>query len=70
MESKKQNKKQTHRYRQQTGGCQRGRELAEWKWMKRVKRYKFLVRNKRHAVMYITGNMLNNIVIPLCGDRW
>ena len=44
--------------------------MAEWKWMKRVKRYKFLVRNKRHAVMYITGNMLNNIVIPLCGDRW
>lgn len=44
--------------------------MAEWKWMKRVKRYKFLVRNKRHAVMYITGNMLNNIVINFCGNRW
>ena len=31
----KQNKEQTHRYREQIGGCQKGRALGDW--VKKVK---------------------------------
>ena len=63
--------KQTHKYREQTAGCQ-GRVRERWtKWVKMWERvqsssYRVSHRNER----YYIGNTVNVLVIALYGDRW
>lgn len=49
------------------------RECGEWvKLEKGIKRHKFpVIKEIRHwDAMYSIGNIVNNIVTSLCGDRW
>ena len=63
--------KHTHRYREQTDGCQRGGGLEGW--MKKVKGLRstnWLLENSHRDVRYSTGSTVSNIVITMCGARW
>ena len=59
-------------YREQTNGCQRSGGKESAKWVKGSGRYRPPVMewirhgNKRHSI----GNIVNDIVIVLYGDRW
>ena len=49
----------------------KGRDIVGAKWLMGIKRYKPLVKKKNHKdVINSIRNMVNNIVIPLCVDRW
>ena len=73
---KKQNKqkqKHTYKYREQTGGCQKGGEWEGWpKYIKEIKRYHCPVikQIRQGDRKYSMGNTVNNTVIMLYGDRW
>ena len=61
------------KYREQTGGGQRGGGRRGWaKQVKGMKRHKLAVMKQvsHRDEKYSLGNIVNNIVIMLCGDRW
>ena len=66
-ESKEQYKqvkqKQTHRYREQTNGCQVDK-------VKRLRSTDWWLQNSRGDVKPSTGNTVNNTAITMCGARW
>ena len=59
--------KQTHSYRDQTDGCQRGGELGDREKGDGIKKYKLTVTNNHRDVKYSAGNTVNNIIIPIYG---
>ena len=62
--------KQTHRYTEQTDGYQRGGGLKNW--MKKVKELRstdWFLQNSHRDVKCSIGNIVNNIVIMMCGAR-
>ena len=63
---------QTHRYREQADGCQRGRELGGLdKRGEGIKKYKLVVTNSNGDVKYNIENVVNNSVITIMyGARW
>lgn len=73
MESKKNKQskqKQTHRYREQTDGCQTGGGSGGW--MKKVKGLRstnWQLHNSHGNVNYSIGNTVNNTIITMYGAR-
>ena len=62
--------KQTHRYREQTGACQMGGRLGGWvEKMKGLRSTNWQLQNSHGDVKYSIGNIVNNIVITVCGVR-
>ena len=62
--------KQTHRYRKQIDGCQRGGEVRRLgEKIKGIKKCKLIGKNSHRGVKYSTGNTVNNIVILMYGAR-
>ena len=75
VESKKQSKqtkqKQTHRYREQMGGCQRVWGMGKWnRWMGLRGTNLHLQNVSYEDVLYSVRNIVNNIVRTLYGDSW
>ena len=61
--------KQTHRYREQTAGCQIG--LGHWvKKRKRLGSTNWSLQNGHEDVKHSIGNIVNNIIITMHGLRW
>ena len=63
--------KQTHRYREQIDGCQRGRGLGVWvKKVKGLRSTDWQLQNSHGDVKYSIGNTVSNSLIPMYGARW
>ena len=69
MESNEQTKqKQTHRYREQTDGCQRKGGLGDWvKSVMGSRSRGWKLQNSHGDVKYSTGNTVDNTVITTYG---
>ena len=55
-------KKYKYFYREQTDGCQRGGGLGE--------QYGLVVTEQSWDVKYSIGNIVNNILMTMCGTMW
>lgn len=67
-----QTQKQTHKHRQQTGGCHRGggQGMGELGGRDKVVQTSCYKKISHKVERYSMGNIVNNIIITLCGDRW
>ena len=63
--------KENQRYRNQIGGCLGGGEAMD-ETGEGIKRYKISIITEisHRDVIYSIGNIVNNTIITLCGDRW
>ena len=61
--SKQTKQKETHRYREQTDGCQMRGLLGDWeKKVKGLRSTDWQLQNSHGGIKYSTGNTVNNIV--------
>ena len=69
--NEKKKQKQTHRYREQTDGYQRGGGLRDWvKQAKKLRSTNWQLQNSHGDVKYSIENIAKNIVISMYGTRW
>ena len=70
-ETNKTEEKQSHRYREQTGGCQsfKGSAVGQIRW-RGFRGTNFQLQNKSQGCNLYKRNTVNNTVITLYGDRW
>ena len=63
--------KQTHRYREQTGGCQEGEGWGGKEWGFRISRCKLVPIGRINKVLpYCTGNYIQYLVINHNGKEY
>ena len=64
--------KQTHRHREQTGGCQRERGLGDWGGkVKRLRSTDWYLQNSHGEVSKLTiGNTVNDIAVSMNDASW
>ena len=63
--------KQTHRYTEQTDGCQMGAGLGDWvKKVTGLRSTNWQLQNSHGDMKFSIGNILNNIVISMYSVRW
>ena len=59
--------KQTHKYREQTGGCQRRRKIGGWvKNVKGLRNRNWQSQNSHKGVKYNLGHIVSNVIIAMC----
>ena len=62
--------KQTHKYREQTGGCQMGAWWGMVEKSERIEKYKLVVTKQSLGWEYNLGSIVNNILMATYNARW
>ena len=70
IHTNKQNRK-THRYREKTDACQKGKGLGGWvKKVKELRSTNWQLQNSHGDIKDSIGDIVNNILITMYGVEW